>query len=219
MSYRSIKVNSTSPDVSNDISIDSTNLLDAGRAGVNCVLRKTSTGWGSPSCLKSYAGHLNFEEDTHGGNTNYRYDAEDNYCTRKAGGEYDLTLNITFENTDNIYAPLNNSSWVKSYLFNGTAFNNKKVLLKALIGPSRVFTNSNYTIQWMKGNPDQTITNSTPLGPMSYSNHEFGSIVYGLYTGSGTNEYVSIRFIDVYGCAITTGAVSSIQSITAKIIE
>lgn len=219
MSYRNIKVNSTAPDSNNDISISSTNLIDAGRAGVNCVLRKTSTGWGTPSCLKSYTGHLNFEEDYHGGNTTYRYDAQDNYCSRKIGGEYDLTLNITFENTDNIYAPLSNSSWTKSYKFDGTAFNNKKVLLKAIIGPSRVFSNSYYTVQWMVGSPDKGISSSSPIGPMSYSDDIYGSICYGLYTGSGVDEYISIRFINVYGCAITTGAVASIQAITAKVIE
>lgn len=219
MSYRNIQVNSTAPNSSNDIDIDSTNLLNTGRAGINCVLRKTSTGWGSPSCLKSYAGHLNFEEDTHGGNTNYRYDVEDNYCSRKAGGEYDLLTNISFLNTTTNYSPLSNSSWTKAYLFNGTAFNNKKVLLKAIIGPSRVFSNSYYTIQWFVGSPEQAISLSSPIGPMSYSDNVYGSICYGLYTGSGTDEYLSIRFIDVHGCAITTGVVASIQAITARIIE
>lgn len=219
MSYRNIQVNSTAPNSSNDIDIDSTNLLNTGRAGINCVLRKTSTGWGSPSCLKSYAGHLNFEVDTHSGSTTYRYDVEDNYCSRKVGGEYDLALNITFENTDLSYAPMTNSSWTKSYLFNGTAFNNKKVLLKAVIGPSRTSSNSYYTIQWMTGNPDQGLSFSSPLGPMSYGHDQYGSVCYGLYTGSGTDEYISIRFIDVKDCALTTGVPASIQSITARIIE
>lgn len=219
MSYRNIKVNSTAPDSSNDISINSTNLLNAGRAGVNCVLRKTSTGWGSPSCLKSYTGHLNFEEDSHGGNTAYRYDPEDNYQSRNLSGEYDLSDNITFVGSSGSYVTIANAGWPMAYTFDGTFFNGKKVLLRALIGPSRYVANSYYSIQWRLGSPFNALSSTTPLGPISYGDDVYGSIVYGLYEGTGTSETLSIRFIDVYGCAITTGGVSSIQSITAKVIE
>lgn len=219
MSYRNLKVNSVGLDSDNDISINSANLIETGRAGINCVLRKTATGWGTPSCLKSYSGHLNFQVDSHGGNTAYRYDPGDNYQSRNLSGEYDLSDQITFVGSSGSYVTIGNSGWPMAYTFDGTFFNGKKVLLKALIGPSRVFANSYYSIQWRLGSPFNALSSTTPLGAISYSTDQYGSIVYGLYEGTGTTETLSMRFIDVYGCAITTGTPANIQSITAKIIE
>lgn len=221
MSYKTIKVNSTVPDSNDNISIDSTNLLDAGRAGVNCVLRKTSTGWGSPSCLKAYSGHLNFNEDSHAGNTSYRYDVGDNYIARYVGGEFNLQDSITFIDSSGSYVPIGSSSWVMGYTFSGSAFSGKTVILRAVIAGVHKTTPVDYDFQWRLGNPSNALNTTTALGPLAKCLTEYSSVAYGIFTGSGSDQTVSIRFINKASgsIAITSGATASIQSITAKIIE
>lgn len=220
MSYKIIKVNSDSPDLNQNISIDSTNLLDAGRAGVNCVLRKTSSGWGSPSCLKAYSGNLNFNNTTasYNTNSNYRYDAGDNMLARKVSGEFNLTDSITLINSSGSYVPISTSSWAMGFNFDGTFFNNKKVLLRALILPSPF--SGNMSVQWRLGNPANALATTTPLGALSKIDNEYGSIVYGYYVGSGTTESLSIRIIEKVGVFYAhTKSRADCMSITAKIIE
>jgi hypothetical protein len=221
MSYKTLKVNSTAPDSSNNISIDSTNLLDAGRSAVNCVLRKTATGWGSNSCLKAYSGHLNFNEDSHAGNTAYRYDVGDNYISRYAGGEYNLQDSITFINSSGSYVPIGSSSWVMGYTFSGSAFSGKTVILRAVIAGKHMTTPVDYDFQWRLGSPSNALNTTTALGPLAKCLTEYSSVAYGIFTGSGSDQTVSIRFINKTSgsIAITSGAIASIQSITAKIIE
>ena len=220
MSYKTFTVNSTAPNSNNDISIDSTLLLDAGRSGVNCVLRKTANGWGSNSCLKSYGGNLNFltTSAVYNTNTSYRYDVGDNVLLRKVSGEFNLTDSITLVNSSGSYVPQVTGSWTMAYSFDGTFFNNKKVLLRALIAPTAF--SGNMSVQWRLGNPSNALSTTTPLGALSYYDVNYGSIVYGYYTGSGTTETLSMRVIEKDGVfASHTRTRATCVSITAKIIE
>lgn len=222
MSYKTVKVNSTAPDSNDNISIDSTNLLDAGRAGVNCVLRKTSSGWGSNSCLKSYSGNLNFNNTTTNYSTNltYTYDAGDNMLARKASGEFNLTSSITLINSSGSYTPVSTTSWCMGFTLDGTFFNNKKVLLRAVILPTPKTTPANMALQWRLGNPLNALGSTTALGPLSYLDNQYGSIVYGHYTGTGSSESLSVRVIEKTGSlGAHTKARADCMSITVKIIE
>ena len=219
MSYKKLTVNSTAPNSNDDISIDSTNLLDAGRSGVNCVLRQTAHGWGSNSCLKSYSGNLNFKRTaTFSVSSGYRYDVDDNLEARKVSGEFNLTDSITLINSSGSYVPVPASSWAMGFSFDGTFFNNKKVLLRALIIPSAL--SGNMSFQWRLGNPSNALSTTTPLGPLSYFDTTYGSIAYGYYTGSGTTESLSIRIIEKDGAFYAHNKTrADCMSITAKIIE
>ena len=221
MSYKTFTVNSKAPNSNDNISIDSTNLLDAERFGVNCVLRKTANGWGSNSCLKSYSGNLNFKNTTAGYSINYGYpyDVGDNIEARKVSGEFNLTDSITLINTGGSYVPVPASSWTMGFSFDGTFFNNKKVLLRALIIPTPAFS-GNMSLQWRLGDPTNALSTTTPLGPLSYSDTKYGSIAYGYYTGSGTTESLSIRIIEKVGGFVAHNKTrADCMSITAKIIE
>ena len=220
MSYKTLTVNSTSPDSNNNISIDSTNLLDVGRSGVNCVLRKTANGWGSNSCLKSYNGNLNFlnTSASYNTNTSYRYDVGDNITMRKTSGEFNLTDSITLVNSSGSYVPRASSSWMMAFSFDGTFFNNKKVLLRAGIAPTPF--SGNMSVQWRLGNPSNALSTTTPLGALSYYDVNYGSIVYGYYTGGGTTETLGIRVTEKDGSFARHSRLrADCISITAKIIE
>ena len=75
-------------------------------------------------------------------------------------------------------------------------------------------------MQWRLGNPLSALNSTSALGPLSYLDNEFGSIVYGLYTGTGTTEKLSVRVIEKTGTfALHTKDRADCMSITAKIIE
>lgn len=221
MSYKTVKVNSTAPDVNDNIPINLNSFLVDNRPAVNCVLRKTASSWGTPSCLKSYAGHLNFNEDNHPGSVVYTYGAGDNYIARHIGGEFNLKDSITFINSSGSYVPVATSSWVMGYTFSGSAFNGKTVLLKAVIATRHASSSLDYDFQWRLGNPSNAIGSTTALGPLAKSLTQYSSIAYGIFTGSGVDETVAIRIINISTgqIGITNGIQASIQSITAKIIE
>lgn len=216
MSYKLLKVNTVSPDSSNDISIDDTNLISVDGPAVNCVLRKSPTGWNTASTLKSYNGHLNYRSDNQPGG-NYYYDTGDNYVARKAGGEFNLSTSVTLIDSSGTLVPAASTSWCMAYELDGSTFNGKTVLFRAVLGMSRT-SGSHCVFQWRIGTG--SITGTTAIGPKTYSNVVGSSIAYGLYTGTGTTEQIAIRINSVAGNnKITQGTIAQVQSITAKIIE
>ena len=222
MSYKTVKVNSTSPNSNDDIAINLNNFLIDTRPAVNCVLRKTASSWSTPSCLKAYSGNLNFRNtaQTYSTNLTYTYDAGDNMLARKVSGEFNLTSSITLINSSGSYTPVSTSSWCMGFTLDGTFFNNKKVLLRAVILPTPKTTPANMALQWRLGNPLNALGSTTALGPLSYLDNKYGSIVYGHYTGTGSSESLSVRVIEKTGSlAAHTKARADCMSITVKIIE
>jgi len=217
MSYNNIKVNSTKADQSGEITLNTTNLIEYKEAGINCILRKDSTGWSTKSTLASQTGFLNWGATTNPGNTSstYKYDVGDNIITRKAGNEYDyVDNNITLVNSSGSYVPVSNTSWTMGYTLDGNYFNGKTVLLKALVSLT-YYSGSSIVLQWHDGTGDITTTNA--LGARSYGNVNYGSFVYGIYTGDGTTRTVSIKVVDVTGTVVfTAGARAYNTQITIK---
>lgn len=222
MSYKTVKVNSTAPDLNDNIPINLNSFLVDNRPAVNCVLRKTASSWSTTSCLKSYTGNLNFNNYNQSYTTNfsYSYDVGDNMVARKVSGEFNLVDQITLINASGSYAPFSSASWAMGYSFDGTFFNNKKVLLRAVILGTPNTTPANMVLQWRLGDPTDALNNTTALGPISFVDKIYGSVVYGYYSGSGTTEKLSVRIIEKNGnFTYSSPGVARCMTITAKVIE
>lgn len=222
MSYKTINVNVASPNSADNIPINLNNFLSDNRPAVNCVLRKSSSGWNTASCLKSYTGNLNFKNSNINYSTNftYSYDVNDNMVARKVSGEFNLTDSIALIPASGSYSPFTSNSWCMGYSFDGSFFNNKKVLLRAVILGTPNTSPANMVLQWRLGDPTDALSNTTALGPLSFIDKIYGSIVYGYYVGSGTTEKLSIRIIEKTGnFTYSSPSAAMCMSITAKIIE
>ena len=216
MSHNQLKVNSKKPNIDGDITVNLSDIITVNSPASGELLQKASSNWQTGTLSAELGGLLNFYDDYGLGNSNYTYDVEDCYCSRKVAGEYTIQ-EFTLQNASGTYSPLNNSSWTMAYKVLATNYpNGSKILFRAVIGPYRD-SNTNITVQWYRGSYTTGLSSNTPIGHKAFSDNTYGATAFGLFECDGTDDFAMIRVTDVTGnVAITTGYMSRIQQITAK---
>lgn len=217
MSYNVVKINNIGTDQNSKIPLNLDDVFTINSPANNEFLQKQASDWGTSTLPPAGAeGLLNNFDVNSPGNTTYRYAYEDNYQSRGASGEYDITNNVTIVTAWGSYVPIATSSWRMSYKFTGANFPaGSKILLRAVVAPFR-FAGSNLTVQWYKGDPYSSLSSSVSIGNYAYS-EEYGATAFGLYVSDGTDDYATIRVVAITGQnAITVGDMASVQQITAQ---
>lgn len=219
MSHNQLKVNTKSPNIDGDITVNLSDIITVNTPTSGELLQKAASDWNTAKLPPTgAAGLLNNFDLTASGNINYKYSYDDCYISRKVGFEYNIISGLTLVNSTGIYVPVPTGSWAMGYYFSSAEFpSGSKVLLRAIVAPFR-FSGSNLTVQFFKGPHTQSLSNSVAIGQKAYSTQAFGATAFGLYESTGSNEYVTIRVVNVTSnnVAITSGYVASIQQITAK---
>lgn len=215
MSYKDITVNTVEPEglgLSDVITVVSP--ID------NQILQKKASDWGTVADSRACDSKIGYlAPGSTPGNTVYTYDVEDNYCWRRGSNEIFLHENITEVSTySGSYIPLTgNTKWVQGFTMDGTFFDGKTVLLYALPNPYR-FSASSTVLQWGIGTG--AFNSWTSLGPKAEQTDVYGAPCWGLYTGSGTSETLTLKVISKTGTSsITTGSVGQVGQIIMKVIN
>lgn len=181
------------------------------------VLQKKSSNWGTVAPSRGCDNKIGYLVNSAAGNTTYRYDVEDNYMWRKASSEIFFKEDLNWVNSSGSYVPIATSAWAMGFTFDGTFFNGKTVLLYALPNPFR-FSASSTVFQWGVGTG--ALSSWSSLGPKAEQTNVYGSPCWGIYTGSGTTEILTLKVISKTGnTAITSGAVASVGQIIMKVIN
>ena len=217
MSYNITEVNNQKPNSSGVIQLSLDDIITVSSPTNGQILQKSASDWETGTLNKSLNGLLNYYDDYGNGNSAYTYDVEDNYLTRKVGGEFN-TLEVTLQNASaSSYNAVSNNSWTMGYKILATDYpSGSKILFRAAIGPWRG-SNSNITVQWYKGSPYSGLSSNTPIGNKAFSDNDYGATAFGLFECDGSDTWAMIRVRAITGnVSITTGYMSRIQQITAK---
>lgn len=212
MSYNNLTVNDVK---SSDLALN--NVITISSPNDGQILQKKSSNWGTITPSNAAESKIGYLASSASGNTTYKYDVADNYMFRKTSGEFFLTENITFTNASGSYVPVPTSAWTMGFNLDGTFFNNKTVLLYAVVNPYR-FSASQTVFQWGVGTG--SLGSWSSLGPKAIQTDVYGAPCWGIYTGSGTTETLTLKVISKSGnTAISNGAVARVGSVIMKVIK
>jgi hypothetical protein len=212
MSYRTLTVNTVEPE-----GLGLTDVITVASPVDGQILQKKATDWGTVADSRACDSKIGYQVNSAPGNTTYRYDVEDNYMWRRASSEIFLHENIAEVAASGSYVPVATNAWVMGFTLDGTFFNGKTVLLYALPNPFR-FSASSTVFQWGIGTG--ALSSWSSLGPKAEQTDVYGAPCWGLYTGSGTSETLTLKVISKSGItAITNGSVASVGQIVMKVVN
>lgn len=217
MSHNLLKVNSQAPDDTGQVSLSLSDLVTM-TPNQGDVLQTNSNGdWVSSSVASSSVDNVaNITNQFSYAVGTYPYGAGDNLIIFKT--YMTLGTGVSHVNASGSYVPVANSAWTMGFSFNGTAFNGKTVILRAVPSPSCVL--STFVAQWGFGTG--SLASFTPIGARARVDATHADLAWGRFVGDGTTKTVALKILSRTGSTnrlkLANGSQAATYAIDMKVL-
>tara|TARA_R100000388_G_scaffold94606_1_gene82386 strand:- start:1337 stop:1990 length:654 start_codon:yes stop_codon:yes gene_type:complete len=211
MSHNQVTVNNQTPNNTGQITLGLSNIVSMTPNNGDVLQTDSSGNWVSSSvAAASVDSVLNISASFGYAVSTYKYSAADNLIIFKS--MLTKASGITYVNAYGSYAPVSNSSWAMAYTFNGSTFDGKTVLFRAVPSP---YCQASFVAQWGFGSG--SLSSFTPIGPRVNVDNTHADIAWGRFVGDGTNKTVSLKIISRTGSGSQIKLATGLQAFTYMI--
>ena len=217
MSHNILKVNSQKPNNTGQITLNLSDVNSLSPSDGDVLQTDSNGDWVSSSVPSSSVDNIaNMSNQTSYAVGTYPYGAGDSLILFKSF--MTLGTGVSFVNASGSYVPVANSSWTMGFTFDGTSFNGKTVVLRAV--PSPYCQIATFVAQWGFGTG--SLASFTPIGPRINVNPTHSDVAWGRFVGDGTTKTASLKIISRTGSTnrirLASGTEASPYAIDIKVL-